>query len=112
MTKKKKTTTACTHNGLQHITGFKAAVRILSLALAVVLTPLIWTSCKTKSAVVSDSSTPTHKAARDREVLANNQLAFMRRVNDNQVYAKTSLEAYRSTCKARGKTSPCQDNCA
>ena len=25
---------------------------------------------------------------------------------------KTSLEAYRSTCKARGKTSPCQDNCA
>ena len=104
MIKKKKTTTACTHNGLRHITGFKAAVRILSLALAVVLTPLIWTSCKTKSAVVSDSSTPTHKAARDREVLANNQLAFMRRVNDNQVYAKTSLEVFRSTYKAREKT--------
>ena len=103
MIKKKKTTTTCTHNGLQHITGFKAAVRILSLALVVVLTPLIWTSCKTKSAVVSDSSTPTHKAARDREVLANNQLAFMRRVNDNQVYAKNIVGSISLNVQGAGK---------
>lgn len=103
MIKNKKTTTACTRNGMQHITGLKAAARTLSLALAVVLTPLIWTSCKTKSAVVSDSSAPTHKAARDREVLANNQLAFMRRVNGNQVYAKNIVGSISLNVQGAGK---------
>ena len=101
--KKKRTTIACALNGLQRITGLKSTVRMVSLALAVTLTPLIWTSCKTKSSVVSSESTPKHKAARDREVLANNQLAFMQRVNDNQVYAKNIVGNISLNVRGAGK---------
>lgn len=100
---KKKTTMTCTFNVLPHIKDLKKAAGMASLALAVTLSPLLWTSCKTKSAVTSSSSSATNKAARDREVLANNQLAFMQRVNDNQVYAKNIVGNISLNVKGAGK---------
>lgn len=100
---KKTTITTRTLNGLQRITSSKSTKRMASMALAVILTPLIWTSCKTKTVVTTTPTTTVPKAARDREVLANNQMNFMQRVHSNQVYATNIVGSISLNVKGAGK---------